>query len=140
MVKLLLTLTFTLTFFFLHSNCAKSTTKQKPPIQFAEPRLQAAIKRSLAVQANFSLLYDRSYDRFPGFFEEVIPQVETYHQEVDALKKAYAAWTANNSAPMENLLWHLPGMVFDLEEHGEQVLPNSFVATATSRITAQEKR
>lgn len=137
---LLLFITFLLFFSSLLLEPALSKKSQKPPIQYAEPRLQAAIKRSEVVLSNFTALLDRAYDRFPGFFEEVIPRVETYQQEVKLLREAYQAWTENNTAPMENLMWHLPGMVFDLEEGGEQVLATSFVQTATTRISAQEKR
>ncbi len=142
MAKLLLLLiTFLLFFSSLLFEPTLSKKSQKPSsIQYAEPRLQAAIKRSEMVLSNFTALLDRAYDRFPGFFEEVIPRVETYQQEVKLLREAYQAWTENNTAPMENLMWHLPGMVFDLEEGGEQVLATSFVQTATTRIAAQEKR
>ena len=147
MAKLLLLVTFLVIFitifFFEPALSKKSSQKHSKPltsIQYAEPRLQAAIKRSEVVLSNFTALLDRAYDRFPGFFEEVIPRVETYQQEVKLLREAYQAWTENNTAPMENLMWHLPGMVFDLEEGGEQVLATSFVQTATTRISAQEKR
>ncbi len=147
MAKLLLLFITFLLFFssLLFEPALSRKTSQKHPkpltsIQYAEPRLQAAIKRSEVVLSNFTALLDRAYDRFPGFFEEVIPRVETYQQEVKLLREAYQAWTENNTAPMENLMWHLPGMVFDLEEGGEQVLATSFVATATTRVAAQEKR
>lgn len=140
MAKLLLLIIFLIFFSTLFFEPTFSKKSQKPSsIQYAEPRLQAAIKRSEVVLSNFTALLDRAYDRFPGFFEEVIPRVETYQQEVKLLREAYQAWTENNTAPMENLMWHLPGMVFDLEEGGEQVLASSFVQTATTRIAAQEK-